>query len=169
MNIHIVVAMDEQQTIGKDNALPWHLPADLKRFKQLTTAHSIIMGRKTYESIGRPLPDRHNIVLTSASTDFAGCTIFSSMQSALKYAKQLRTDAFIIGGAKVFTEALSYAHFLHITRVHGLVDGDIFFPRWDQTNWKLVESTNHPADESHLYSMTFETYHRNEDTPIKSV
>lgn len=128
----IIVAHDAQRGIGKGNTLPWHLPADLKRFKAVTTGHPIVMGRKTYESIGRPLPDRANIIVTrNESFTAEGCVVTHSLEDALARAREVDADeAFIIGGAEIYALALPMADRLLITEVSGTHEADAFFPEY---------------------------------------
>lgn len=138
MSINIIVAIDENDGIGKDNKLPWHIPEDLKRFKSLTTDNHIIMGRKTYESIGKPLPNRTNIVLNSSlSGTEHGVTWCVSLDQAINYCKSVdhTKDIFIIGGAKVFEAAEKIADKLYITQVLGNFDCDVKFPTFKLTEW----------------------------------
>ncbi len=160
MKIAVIVAVAENNGIGKDNQLLWHLPADLKQFKQLTTGHTIIMGRKTFESIGKALPNRRNIVLTTQK-NFAidGVEVFNNIADALLSCENDET-VFIIGGAKIYEQTLWQADLIYITRVHVDLDADTFFPELDQINWKIVSSRYFPADEKNKYAFTFETLQR---------
>ena len=137
MKISIVVAVAEKNVIGAKNKLPWYLSADLRRFKELTSGHHIIMGRKTYESIGKPLPNRTNIVITRNKNYKAeGCIVAHSLEEALKAAKENKeTEAFIIGGAEIFKEALPIADKIYLTKIHKNFEGDTFFPTIDNNHW----------------------------------
>ncbi|MCF8460139.1 MAG: dihydrofolate reductase [Flavobacteriales bacterium] len=157
--ISIIVAADENNVIGKDNDLIWHLPDDLKFFKQKTSGHAIIMGRKTYESVGRPLPNRTNIIITRDSNFKAeGCEIVNSLEEALALAKN-DNEAFIVGGEQIYRLALDLVDRVYLTRVHHSFEGDRHFPKLG-TEWKEVETTAHPTDEKHPHSFTFITYER---------
>jgi dihydrofolate reductase len=157
MIISLVVAMDECNGIGQDNRLPWHLSADLKRFKALTMGHYLIMGRKTYESIGRPLPGRVMLVITrSVDYQAAGCRIAHSLQEALVIAEQAgETEAFVIGGGQIFAQALPLADRIYLTRVHTISEADVFFPPFDIEDWTIQATSEVPADEKNQFSSTF--------------
>ncbi len=159
MQLSLIVAMDQDRGIGKDNQLPWHLPNDLKHFKKITSGHHIIMGRKTYESIGKPLPNRTSIIITRNKDYIAeGCWVVHSIGDAILLAQERdEKEAFIIGGAELYTHALPLAHTLYLTRVHAVVEGiDTRFPPIS-AQWKVIDSQTHEADEKHAYSYTFET------------
>lgn len=138
--ISIIVALSENRVIGRDNRLPWHIPDDLKRFKRLTTGHAIIMGRKTYESIGRPLPQRTNIIITRDKTfSVEGCVVVHSLDEAVRFAQKLEGpegEIFIIGGGQIFEQALPLVDRLYLTVVRGTHEGDVFFP--DYSAFKTV-------------------------------
>ncbi|WP_018870876.1 dihydrofolate reductase [Thioalkalivibrio sp. ALgr3] len=158
--IHIIVALDPDHVIGRDNDLPWRLPDDLRHFKRVTAGHPVIMGRRTFESIGRPLPKRRNLVLTR-QTDWQqpeGVEVFSDLDKAL--ANIDSGPAFVIGGAGLFAEALPRTGVLHLTRVHERHPGDTYFPAIDPAEWTLIESEYHPADEQHACAFTFERLER---------
>ena len=160
MILSIIVAMSENRVIGRDNRLPWHLPADLKRFKQLTTGHTVIMGRKTHESIGKPLPQRRNIIVTRNATYRAeGAETASSLDSAIALAKH-DEEIFIIGGAEIFREALRGADRLHLTLIHASIEGDVFFPEVDWNEWMLVEDERREPDASNPLPFSFRRYER---------
>lgn len=152
--------MAEGGVIGRGGELPWHLPADLARFKRLTMGHTLLMGRKTYESIGRPLPGRHSIVL-SRRRGFrpAGVLVAADWNQALR-AAPADTELFVIGGAALYRLALPMAHRMYITRVHQAVEGDVLFPPCDYGQWVLCEQTPRPADDRNPLSCTFETWER---------
>jgi dihydrofolate reductase len=155
--ISLIVAMDEHRGIGKDDRLPWHLSADLRRFKAITLGHHLIMGRKTYESIGRPLPGRTSIVITRNPNFLAeGCIKAHSFQEAVRIAQDHgETEVFIIGGGQIFAQALPFAQRIYLTLVHTLVEANVFFPEFDQTAWKLSESAVIPADQNNDYPSTY--------------
>lgn len=147
--------MDRARVIGKDGQLPWHLPADLRRFKALTMGHPIIMGRRTHESIGRPLPGRQNIVLTRQRAFQApGCDCFGSLADAIQRLPAAAAP-FVIGGAAVYAEALPVARMLYITQVDADVAGDVYFPDIDDHEWRQVSSEHHPADDKHAFDFRF--------------
>ncbi|HOC35935.1 MAG TPA: dihydrofolate reductase [Tenuifilaceae bacterium] len=138
MVISIVVATSENRVIGKNNQLLWHISEDLKRFKKLTTGHTVIMGRKTFESIGQPLPNRHNIVISrSEGLKFEGCTAAKSLADALEIAST-DEEVFIIGGGEVYRQALPLAERIYLTLVHANYEGDTFFPALNPNEWKVV-------------------------------
>jgi dihydrofolate reductase len=137
----MIVAMTDRRVIGKDNQLPWHLPEDLKRFRRLTTGHAVIMGRKTYESIGRPLPNRRNIVVSSdRSLRIPGCEVVPSVPAAIDLARTGDPEPFVIGGCRIFEAALPWTTTLHRTRVLDDIDGDTFFPPFDEGAWTVVST-----------------------------
>ncbi len=153
--LSLVVAVSENDVIGRDNALPWHLPADLKHFKAITMGKPIVMGRKTYDSIGRPLPGRLNIVISrNRALRIPGVDVVGSFEEALARAGDAPEVA-VIGGAELFRTALPLARRIYLTRVHGNVEGETKFPRLDPKQWREVERSHHPADERHEYAMTF--------------
>lgn len=161
MTLSIIVASSLNHVIGKGNQLPWHLPIDLKYFKKLTTDHTIIMGRKTYESIGKPLPNRENIVITSSSNfQQDGIITFNSIEKALDYCKN-KEEVFIIGGEKVFKQTLHLAHKIYLTKVDTTIEnGDTFFPDLSNNIWQLIHKEFHPKDEKNIYNCSFEVYER---------
>jgi dihydrofolate reductase len=153
--LSIVVAVAENAVIGAGNRLPWRLPADLKRFKELTLGKPIVMGRKTYESIGRPLPGRHNIVISrQASLAIEGCTVVASLDAALSAATDV-SEVAIIGGAELFRVALPRVQTIHLTRVHAHIAGDVLFPPLDAQEWHETTVLHHAADDRHAYAFTF--------------
>lgn len=158
--LSIVVAISENNAIGKNNQLLWHLPADLKHFKEITTGHTIIMGRKTYDSIGKPLPNRRSIVITR-STDLAieGVEVVNSLSEAIALCKPDEV-AFIIGGAEIYKQAMPYASAIHLTKVHQHYEADAFFPEINPTAWKEINSVTYPADEKNNVAYTFSTLER---------
>ena len=162
MIISLLVAMDEQRGIGVDGRLPWHLSDDLKRFKALTMGHHLIMGRKTWESIGRPLPGRITIVVTRNPHYVAeGCLVAHSLEEALALAQAGgEEEAFIIGGGEVFVQALPLADRIYLTRVHTVSEVDVTFPEFDPEDWTAVESAEHPADGKNDFPTTFQVLER---------
>ena len=156
MIISIIVAMDEKRGIGVNNRLPWHLSSDLKRFKSLTMGHHLIIGRKTFETIGKPLPGRINIVL-SRNPDYEppGCLVACSIDEALTIPKQKKeSEVFIIGGSELYADTIAIADRIYLTVVHADVPADIFFPDFDETEWLVDQSSYHPADDKNQYPFT---------------
>lgn len=162
MKVAIIVAMDDRGGIGLNNRLPWHLPADLGRFKRLTMGHHILMGRKTYESIGRQLPGRTMIVVTrQQGYACEGCVVVDSIAAGLQYALQNGEDMiFIIGGEQIFVQALPIADHLYLTRLHTSVEADAYFPRFDQNAWREVSRESHIPDGRNKYPYTFIEFHK---------
>jgi dihydrofolate reductase len=153
--IAIIAAMAENRVIGRNNALPWHLPEDLKRFKRLTLGHAVIMGRRNYESIGRPLPGRRNIVVTRRPDyEAPGCVVVHSPAEALAAAED-DEEIFVIGGAELYAQFLPSAHRLYLTLVHAEVDGDTLFPAFDWSDWQETARETHPPDARHPYAYSF--------------
>jgi dihydrofolate reductase len=142
--ISIIVAAADNNVIGANNGLLWHIPADLKRFKSLTTGHAIIMGRKTFESIGRPLPNRRNIVVSSSLQSLSGVELSSSLHAAVALAQSNGEDSevFIIGGGSIYRQALPLSQRIYLTRVHASPAGDTYFPPIDTVTWQLVASSD---------------------------
>jgi dihydrofolate reductase len=162
MKISIIVAAAHNGTIGRDNQLIWHLPDDLKLFKRLTMGRPIIMGRRTYESIGRPLPGRTSIVI-SRNQDFKaeGCVVVNSLSAALEAAQQTTTDeAFVIGGAAIYKLALPMAHKIYLTKVAADFEGDAFFEILNPEHWHETQKTTHSMDEKHAFAFDFVTLER---------
>lgn len=161
--ITIVVAMGLKNEIGAKNELLWHLPTDLKRFKEITTDHPIIMGRKTYESIGKPLPNRTNIVVSRKENWFEeGILIVGSLKEALKFAKKIDENIFIIGGGNVYEQTLALTDRLEVTQVQAELEADIFFPKIDEKIWQKTAEICHEKDEKNAYDFCFQTYERKE-------
>jgi dihydrofolate reductase len=147
----LVVAVASNGVIGRDNQLPWKLPDDMSYFKLVTMGHPIVMGRRTYESIGKPLPGRENIVVThNRGFQAPGCCVVASLEEAWKAAGQV-AEISIIGGTSLFEETLPIAERIHLTEVQAEVPGDTFFPRFDRTQWRETEIAQHPADAKHPY------------------
>ncbi|KAI9031349.1 dihydrofolate reductase [Hyaloraphidium curvatum] len=165
MKIAIIAALARNRAIGRGNALPWRLPDDLKRFKALTTGRACVQGRKTFESIGRPLPNRLNIIV-SRDPAFAapGCEVARSLPDALRAARAaggIEKDAvFICGGGVLYEEAVPLADVMYLTRVEADVEGDAFFPEFDEGEWTVVEEERHLKDAKHDHDFTFVTYVR---------
>ena len=161
MLISAIVAISQNNVIGRDGHLPWHLSADLKRFKTITTGHSIILGRKNYDDIGRPLPNRTNYVLTrNADFQAPGCIVCNSLSEALESARAANEiECFIIGGAAVYSEAMPLVQKLYVTRVLANVAGDVFFPNWGD-GWNKVSEEPYGVDEKNDYPTIFEIWER---------
>ena len=157
--LSLIAALDRRSAIGKGNALPWHLPADLKRFKALTLGKPVLMGRKTAESIGRALPGRRNLVLTrSGRVPFDGMEAVASIEAALACATEAG-EVCVIGGGEVYALALPHATHLHLTHVDTIVDGaDAFFPSFDIGGWDVLSRESHPADGRHAFAFDFVDY-----------
>ena len=158
-NITIIAAASENNALGKDNDLLWHLPDDFKRFKKLTTGHKIIMGRKTFESFPKPLPNRVHIIITrdpNYTVNYPDCIIVHSIEDALYLTK--KEDCFIIGGGEIYKQAEQFTTKIELTRVHGTFEADTFFPEINTNAWKLTKEEPHPKDEKHKYAFTYLTY-----------
>ncbi len=158
MNLHLVVAIDKKGGIGKNNQLLWHLPADLKHFKEITSGHPIIMGRKTYDSIGKPLPNRRNVVITrQEKLKIEGAEVVNSLQEAIELVKN-ENLAFIIGGAEIFAAAMPLVHQIELTLVHHTFEADTFFPEINPKIWEEMNRENHQPDDKNAFSYSFITY-----------
>lgn len=158
--ITIIAAIASNNALGKDNDLIWHLPADLKRFKKVTSGHHILMGRKTYESIGKPLPNRTTVIITR-NKDYkaAGCVVVDSIEKAIEVAKAA-AQIFIIGGAQIYQQAMSsnLVDRLDITQVHHAFEADVYFPEISSEDWVQVSKEDFTADDKHKYSYSFVSY-----------
>jgi dihydrofolate reductase len=151
MKRSLVVAVARNGVIGRDNALPWRLPAELAHFKRVTMGHPIVMGRRTYESIGKPLPGRKNIVVThNRAFEAPGCTVVTSLEEAWRAADGA-DEVCVIGGTTLFAETLPAADVIHLTEVEADVEGDTWFPPFDRGEWQEREIARHPADDRHAY------------------
>lgn len=153
----LLVAAAENNVIGVGNQLPWHLPADLRRFKQITLGHPMVMGRKTFESIGRPLPERTSIVVTRQASwpAPAGVVVCHSVPEAVAAAQALDEQVFVVGGAEIYQQSLPLADRVLLTRVHVTLPGDAYFPDLPATQWQEVSREDFPADERHAYPYSF--------------
>ncbi|MGV4415423.1 dihydrofolate reductase [Chryseobacterium sp. T1] len=159
--ITIVVAMGKNNAIGKDNKLLWHLPKDLKHFKNLTSGHPIIMGRKTYESIGKPLPNRTNIVVSGKNDWFEeGILIVPSIKDALKHAKKIDENVMVIGGGNIYEQTIEKADRLEVTLVDAELDADVYFPKINPKTWVKVAEDCVQKDEDHDFDFCFQTFDR---------
>ena len=160
MTVSIIAALGSNNVIGKKNSLPWHLPADLKHFKEMTTGKPVIMGKNTYDSIGRPLPNRVNIILTSdINFKIEGAITVHSIEEALQAAGDV-SEVMIMGGASIYKQFLPLADRLYITRVYNDFEGDIYFPEFDLKEWKETERVDHKADDKNPYNYSFFVYER---------
>lgn len=157
----MIAAAAENNALGKDNDLLWHLPDDFKRFKRLTTGHKIIMGRKTFESFPKPLPNRTHIIITrdkNYKIAQDNCLVVNSLEDALEMISY--EDAFIIGGGEIYKQGEQFSNVIELTRVHESFDADTFFPEIDQDTWEVVHEEYHPKDDKHKYDFTYITYKR---------
>lgn len=156
--ISIIVAIAQNGVIGGENSLLWHISEDLQRFKRITGGHTVVMGRKTYESIGRPLPNRTNVVITR-QTDYKaeGCTIVNSLEAAIEMSGE---EVFIIGGGEIYARAMPLADRFYLTRVCADYEGDVSFPEWNAAEWDLVDSERHERGEAFPHPFEFLTYDR---------
>ncbi len=160
MEISIIVATSKNNVIGKEGGIPWHLSSDLKRFKALTTGHPIVMGRRTFESIGRPLPGRRNIVISNSVNAIEGCDVIKSVDDLLND-KSLDGMIFIIGGGEIYKQFLPYAKKVYLTEVETeIADGDTFFPDLNPMEWIEVGRESHEADEKNDFNYSFVDYER---------
>ena len=160
MKVSIIAAVSKNRVIGNENRLPWHLPEDLKHFKQLTLGKPIIMGRKTYESIGKPLPGRHNIIVTRDKKFTAdGCTVVHSLEDAINAGKPAE-EVMIIGGATIYEQALPMSQHLYLTLIHKSFEGDTFFPEWNENEWNEIEREDFTTDENTGFNYSFVTLER---------
>lgn len=160
MKISLIVAAATNNVIGRDGKLPWHISEDLKRFKKLTIGRPVIMGRLTFESIGKPLPERRNIVISSREgLTIDGCEVVTSPDEALALAGDV-DEVVVIGGGAVYEQMLPRANRIYMTRVHASVDGDTCFPQLDDAEWRIVAQEDFPADESRKIGFSFITLDR---------
>lgn len=160
MILSIIVAAAENNVIGRDNGLIWKLSADLKHFKALTTGHTIIMGRKTFESIGRPLPNRRNVIISRNPAYRAeGCEVVESIDDALKLVED-ENESFIVGGGTIYKALWDRAERIYLTRVHTRAEGDTFIPELETGRWELLGLENFPADDRNEFAYSFITYQR---------
>lgn len=163
MILSLIAAASENNVIGKGNALPWDLPAELQYFRDTTRGKPVIMGRKTYDSIGRPMPGRHNIVVTrDRAWEAEGCDTVASIEEAIAFAKQDNAEeVFVIGGEQIYRLALPLAHRIYLTRVHTVIeDGEAFFPAFDLKEWEEIKKEEHPADAENAIAYTIFVYQR---------
>lgn len=157
--ISIIVAVAANGVIGDNNSLLWHISEDLRNFKRITSGHPVVMGRKTFESLGRPLPNRTNVVVSRTVTEIEGCRVAASLDEALAMFPE-DEEVFIIGGAQIYAQALDAADKLYLTRVEHDYEGDTSFPEWDATRWRLTSREAFPRGEKYPYPFAFEEYER---------
>ena len=155
----LIAATSTNNALGKDNQLVWHLPDDFKRFKALTTDHYIIMGRKTFESFPKPLPNRTHVIITRQSNYEApeGCIVVSSLEEAIKVCPK-NEEVFVVGGGEIYKQAIDIADKVDLTRVHTSVEADTFFPEINPEKWELIFEELHIKDEKHAFDFTFQTF-----------
>jgi dihydrofolate reductase len=165
--VSLIAAIDEKGGIGKNNQIPWHLPSDLRRFKKITMGHYLIVGRKTYETIGGLLPGRIMIIVTHQRDYYAaGCLIVNSLDAAIRIAAEKQeTEVFIIGGGEIFTQAISVADKIYLTSVHTNLKVDVFFPKVDDFHWETIETEEIKQDENDDYPMDFKVLIRVHQKP----
>jgi dihydrofolate reductase len=159
MTISIVVAISKNRAIGKDNKLLWYLPNDLKHFKTITTGHTVIMGRKTYDSVGKPLPNRRNIIITRQAIMIEGCEVVNSLEAAIDLCKTDQ-EVFIVGGAEIYKQAMGITARIYLTIVHKNFEADTFFPEIDLREWREVAREDHQPNEKNSLPYSFITYER---------
>lgn len=158
--ITVIAAVAENNALGKENQLLWHLPDDFKRFKTLTSGHYIIMGRKTFESFPKPLPNRtHVIISRQANYQPEGCIVVNSLEQAIEACPKTE-EVFIIGGGEIYRQSIAVADKLDLTKVHASFEADTHFPEIDPSQWQLIFEEHHPKDERHDYAFTFQTFTR---------
>lgn len=161
MQIILVAAHAQNRVIGKDNELVWRLPKDFKHFKELTLGHPIIMGRKTFESLGKPLPGRTSIIVTrDIQYQQEGCIVVYSLGEGIEEARKLDNEIYIIGGAQIYKQALPIANRMYLTEVKASPEGDTYFPEFSTKDWKETARTSFPKDEKHDYAFDFVTWEK---------
>ena len=158
--ITIIAAIAENNALGKDNKIIWHLPNDFKHFKEVTSGNYIIMGRKTFESFPKPLPNRTHVVI-SRQKNYApeGCIVVDNLEKAIAICPK-NSKIYIIGGGEIYKQSINQVDILDITKVHHSFDADVFFPEIDPKIWKLISEDFHPKDDKHLYDFTFQKYEK---------
>jgi len=165
MIVSLIAAVSENGVIGKNRGMPWHLPADLRYFYQITKGHHVVMGHRTFHEFGvsKPLVNRTNIILSSQKNlQIKGCIVVNSIEDAIEYAeKHFETELFIIGGGHIYRQCMELADRLYITLIHTLIDeGDTFFPEIDKTIWRLKSAEFHPNDDENQYDFTFQVFEK---------
>ena len=159
MIVSMVVAIAENNAIGKNNQLLWYLPADLKHFRVITTGHTVIMGRKTYDSVGKPLPNRRNIIITRQDMTIEGCEVVKSIEEALALSSS-EEEVFIVGGAEIYKQSMHLTDRIYLTIVHQKFDGDSFFPEIEDAEWQETERADYEPDEKNKLPYSFITLER---------
>ena len=163
MSISIIAAMGTNRVIGRGNGLPWNLPADTRFFKETTRGHPVIMGRKTFDTMGKPLPGRRNIVITRRPhLEIPGTEVVSSLEAALSLVNVQEEEVFIIGGSEIYEMALAIADRMYLTLIHESFEGDTFFPEFDESDWVVVSRRDREADERNPHAFSFLTYERSD-------
>ena len=163
MSISIIAAMGTNRVIGRGNGLPWNLPADTRFFKETTRGHPVIMGRKTFDTMGKPLPGRRNIVITRRPhLEIPGAEVVSSLEAALSLVNVQEEEVFIIGGSEIYAMALAIADRMYLTLIHESFEGDTFFPEFDESDWVVVSRRDREADERNPHAFSFLTYERSD-------
>jgi dihydrofolate reductase len=163
MSISIIAAMGTNRVIGRGNGLPWNLPADTRFFKETTRGHPVIMGRKTFDTMGKPLPGRRNIVITRRPhLEIPGAEVVSSLEAALSLVNVQEEEVFIIGGSEIYEMALAIADRMYLTLIHESFEGDTFFPEFDESDWVVVSRRDREADERNPHAFSFLTYERSD-------
>lgn len=158
--VSLVAAMTENHVIGRAGGMPWHLPDDLAHFKRLTRGHTVIMGRKTFDEIRRPLPERRNVVITrNPAFGHEGVIVADSLEAALALVAG-EPDVFVIGGGEIYRQAMDRADRLHLTRIRATLEGDTWFPAFNPDDWVLESEEHHPADARHAYAFDFQSWRR---------
>ncbi len=162
MIVSIVVAIAKNRVIGKDNKLPWKLSGDLRHFKQLTLGHHVIMGRKSFDAVGKPLEGRVNIVVSrNKGLQIEGALVMHSVKEAIHFCEEIKEhEAFVIGGAEIVKQALPLADKMYLTHIDAEPEGDTFFPEWNPDEWTIISSVDHDADEKNQYPFTIKVYQR---------
>ncbi|MEI7508785.1 MAG: dihydrofolate reductase [Flavobacterium sp.] len=156
--ITLIAAAAENNALGKDNQLIWHLPDDFKRFKEITSGHYIVMGRKTFESFPKPLPNRTHVIITRQENYIAeGCIVVNSLEKAIEACPK-EEEVFVIGGAEIYRQSIDFADKIELTRVHDTFEADAYFPVINLNQWELVFEEYHPKDEKHKIDFTFQTF-----------
>lgn len=160
VNISLIAAMDNSGLIGANNDIPWYIPHDLKRFKRITSGHTVIMGRQTFESLSKPLPKRRNIVITSdRQYQKPGIEVVHSIEDAIRIADK-KQENFVVGGSAIYEQFLPFANKLYLTFIKAVFEGDTYFPKVDFSNWKLVEEEAHQTDDDPPLHFIYKTYER---------
>ncbi|MGM0566631.1 MAG: dihydrofolate reductase [Bacteroidota bacterium] len=160
VNISLIAAMDHKGLIGSNNDIPWYIPHDLKRFKRITSGHTVIMGRQTFESLPKPLPKRRNIVITSdRQYQKTGIEVVHSIEDAIRIADK-KQENFVVGGSAIYEQFLPFANKLYLTFIKAVFEGDTYFPKVDFSNWKLVDEEAHQTDDEPPLQFVYKTYER---------